>query len=250
MSDYTPPPSYPWATDSPDFDSYTEETKDLSDVPPCSGIRQPKPYRSSHPEPYWDKRHLILLYENITAPDLSFDEDMVHQFERKPTKIIRTPIYSEDGEHTVVHDFEWKVLNLGPGQAGMTVQADIDLLYAVTNFCNLYWLGAKHNNRLKRGTKVYMVKGELVGKHGTIVGHVHGFSLFKDPRSVHRVNVLLASGCHVEVRQDYLRLVDLYQKLPLGIPKPLAKKKRNKGWDGWDKGEPWYSGPLRKNKPS
>ena len=78
------------------------------------------------------------MYENITAPDLSFDEDMVHQFERKPTKIIRTPIYSEDGEHTVVHDFEWKVLNLGPGQAGMTVQADIDLLYAVTNFCNLY----------------------------------------------------------------------------------------------------------------
>ena len=76
------------------------------------------------------------------------------------------------------------MLNIGP-TAGLTVQEDIDLLYAVTNFCNVYWLGAKHNNRLKRGTKVYMVKGELVGKNGTIVGHVSGFSLFKDRRSVH-----------------------------------------------------------------
>ena len=129
----------------------------------------------------------------------------------------------------------------------MTVQAEIDLLYAVTNFCNVYWLGAKHNNRLKRGTKVYMVKGELAEKHGTIVGHVPGFSVFKDPRSVHRVQVLLASGCVEEVRQDHLRLVDLYQELPLGIPKPLVKKKSDTRVC-WDK--PWTIGPWKKPKSS
>ena len=249
MSDYTPPPSYPWVTDSPEFDSETEEKKDLSDVPPCSGIRNINPYRSNYPEPYWDKRRLPFLYENITAPDISFDEDMVDKLRTKPTTIIQTPIYSEDGKKTVIHNFEWKVLNIGP-KAGLTEQKDIDLLYSVTNFCNVYWLGAKHNNRLKRGTKVYMVKGSLKGKHGTIVGHVPGFSVFKDPRSVHRVRVLLVTGCIEEVRQDYLRLVDLYQELPLGIPKPLAKKRPNKGWDGWDKGRPWTSGPLKKHKSS
>ena len=172
---------------------------------------------------------------------------MVNQLEIKPTKIIRTPIYSEDGKYTVVHDFEWKVLNIGP-RAGLTVQADIDLLYAVTNFCNVYWLGSKHNNRLKSGTKVYMVEGAFKNKHGTIVGHVPGFSLFKDPRSVHRVQVLLASGCVKEVRQDHLRLVDLYQELPLGIPKPLVKKKSETYGSGWDKCGPWSSGPWKKHK--
>ena len=120
-------------------------------------------------------------------------------------------------------------------------------MYAVTNFCNVYWLGAKHNNRLKRGTKVYMVKGELVDNHGTIVGHVPGFSVFNYPRSVHRVQVLLASGCVEEVRQDHLRLVDLYQELPLGIPKPLVKKKSDTRVC-WDK--PWTIGPWKKPKSS
>ena len=246
MSDYTIPPHYPWTTGSPDFDSDTEDTKDLSDVPRDSNIMNSNHYQSSYPEPYWDKRHLPLLYESITAPNRVFDEAMVNQLEIKPTKIIRTPIYSEDGKHTVVHDFEWKVLNIG-SNAGLTVQVEIDLLYAVTNFCNVYWLGAKHNNRLKRGTKVYMVKGELAEKHGTIVGHVPGFSVFKDPRSVHRVQVLLASGCVEEVRQDHLRLVDLYQELPLGIPKPLVKKKSDTRVC-WDK--PWTIGPWKKPKSS
>ena len=247
MSDYTPPPHFPWTTGPPDFDSDTEETKDLTGVPRGRDMLNRNHYQSSYPEPYWDKRYLPLLYENITAPNRSFDEVMVNQLEIKPTKIIRTPIYSEDGKHTVVHDFKWKVLNIGP-EAGLTVQKDIDLLYAVTNFCNVYWLGAKHNNRLKRGTKVYMVKGDFTGEPGTIVGHVPGFSLFKDPRSVHRVQVLMASGCVKEVRQDHLRLVDLYQELPLGIPKPLVKKKSETYGSGWDKCGPWSSGPWKKHK--
>ena len=79
MSDYTPTPNYPWTTGAPKFDLDTEETKYLSDVPKCSGIRNPNPYQSSYPEPYWDKRHLPLLYENITAPNRMFDEGMVNQ---------------------------------------------------------------------------------------------------------------------------------------------------------------------------
>ena len=68
---------------------------------------------------------------------MSFDEAMVNKLEIKPTKIIRTPIYSEDGKHTILHDFEWKVLNIEP-KAGLTVQAEIDFWYSVTNFCNVY----------------------------------------------------------------------------------------------------------------
>ena len=79
----------------------------------------------------------------------------------------------------------------------------------------IYWLWAKHNNMLRWSTNVYMTKGELVGQHGTIVGHVPGFSVFKDPHSVHWLRVLLASGCVEEVRQDYVRLVDFHQELPL-----------------------------------
>ena len=97
MSEYTPPPQYPWTTGPPNFDSDTEKTKDISGVPECSGITNPKPYQLSYPEHYWDKRYIPLLYEKITAPNRVFNEAMVNQLEIKPTKIIQTPIYSENG---------------------------------------------------------------------------------------------------------------------------------------------------------
>ena len=132
------------------------------------------------------------------------------QLEVKPITTITTPIYSEDDTKTVLHTFEWKVLNIGP-KGGRTKQSEIDLLYGVTNVGNAYLWGANHHNRLRRGTKVYMVKGELIGRHGTVVGHVPGFSIHNHPRSVHYIVVLLSSGCAEAVRQDHIKLVDLHQ---------------------------------------
>ena len=154
MSDYTPTTTYPWINDSPSIDSDDEETQDRLGVPSGAGIRG---YQTSYPEPYWDKRLLLLLYEELSYPSTHYDVDMVAQLEVDPTIIITTPIHSED-RTTVLHTFEWKVLNIGP-RGGRTQQSEINLLYGVTNFENAYLWGANHHNRLRRGTKVYLVKG-------------------------------------------------------------------------------------------
>ena len=234
MSDYSPTTNYPWTTESPSIDSDDEETQDRIGVPSGVGIRG---YQTSHPEPYWDKRFLPLLYEDLSSVSTHYDVDMVTQLEVQPTNTITTPIYAED-KTTILHIFEWKVLNIGP-KGGRTKQSEIDLLFSVTNFSNAYLWGANHNNRLRRGTKVYLVKGELDGEHGTVVGHVPGFSIHNNPRSVHYLIVLLSSGCAEAVRQDFVKLVDLHQQLPFGIPKPIVIKKRSmSGWgsgsNGWD----------------
>ena len=131
---------------------------------------------------------------------------------------------SGDGKKTLLHTFKWKVQNIG-SRGGLVVQADIDVLYKRINDCNVCWSGAKHHNRLRRSTNVYVAEGELMEQHGTVVGHVPGFSILNDPRLSHRIRILLASGCIEEVRQNYVRLVDLHMLLPLGIPKPLVKKR-------------------------
>ena len=113
MSDHIPPSKHLWITGPPEFDSDTEDTKDITHVPERSGIRNPKPYHTGYPKPYWDKRRLSLLYEKITAPNRFFDEAMVRQLEEKTTKTIRTLIYSEDGKKNLLYNFEWKVLSIG-----------------------------------------------------------------------------------------------------------------------------------------
>ena len=240
MSDYTPTTTYPWINDSPSIDSDDEETQDRLGVPSGAGIRG---YQTSYPEPYWDKRLLPLLYEDLTSPSTRYDVDMVAQLEVHPTITITTSIHSED-KTTVLHTFEWKVLNIGP-RGGLTLQAEIDLLYGVTNFENVYLWGANHHNRLRRGTKVYLVKGELKGEHGTVVGHVPGFSIRNNPRSVHFLIVILSSGRPEAVRQDFVKLIDLHQQLPLGIPRSIDERSSLPIWgdgskNGWDT---WTSGP-------
>ena len=161
---------------------------------------------------------------------------MVAQLEVHPTTTITTSILFED----ILHTFEWKVLNTGP-RGGRTLQSEIDLLYGVTNFENPYLWGANHHNRLKRGSKVFMLKGELKGQHGTVVGHVPGFSIFNHCRSVHSLIVILSTGGAEHVRQDFVKLIDLHQLLPFGIPEPVEKKKRplsewGKAANGWGTG--------------
>ena len=118
MSDYTPSPNYPWTTSSPVINSDDEEAQDRLGVP-RAGIRG---YQTSHPEPYWDKRLLPLLYEDLTSPSTHYDVDMVAKLEVHPTTTITTSIHSED----VLHTFEWEVLNTGP-RGGRTLQSEIDL---------------------------------------------------------------------------------------------------------------------------
>ena len=100
----------------------------------------------------------------------------------------------------------------------------------------MFWSGARHNNRLRRGIKVYVTDGPLKGEPGTIVGHEPGFCIFNDRRVPHSVRIVLASGCVTDVRQDYVRLVDLHGIFPLGIPKPVVKKRPRSSWGVQSKG--------------
>ena len=119
MSDYyTPPSTTPWNSDSPDFDEDTpkDEMKIL-----VVGLGH---YRTYYPEPYWAKMYLPFLYEDIRALNRSCDDDTLKQVHERSTTIIRTPMYSGDGKKTLLHTFEWKVLNVGPN-GGLVVQAEL-----------------------------------------------------------------------------------------------------------------------------
>ena len=88
MSDYTPTMNYPWTTDSPSIDSDDEETQDCIGVPSGAGIRG---YQTCYPEPYWDKRLLPLLYEELSNPSTHCDADMWHSWRSTPPSSLQLP---------------------------------------------------------------------------------------------------------------------------------------------------------------
>ena len=126
--------------------------------------------------------------------------------------------------------FEWRVLYKG----GLTDNNNMSRYFHTINWSNNYLWGSKHTTRFKHGTKVYFRKGEHEGHHGVVVGHLPFFDIKAHPDTIICIYVLLASERIVEVCQDFLKLVDLHQLLPLGIPRPYkeTKKKRKKS-SGW-----------------
>ena len=129
MSDYfAPTATIPWDTESPDFDESVVKKVVDGESPYCTGW----------PEPYWDKRYLVFLYEDIWAPDLRCDDDMLAEVRDRATTVISTPIYDDEGRKNVIHRFEWEVLNVGPS-GGLVCQRKIDKLYAGINFCNVFF---------------------------------------------------------------------------------------------------------------
>ena len=93
-------------------------------------------------------------------------------------------------------------------------------------------LGSQHSNRFKRNTKVYVLFGVDKGRHGVVIGHQIGFNL-KDWGSpegkspVLKVLMACKETGYLEVRdvhQDLVKLVDLHNRLPFGVPRLHASE--------------------------
>ena len=231
-----------WETESPK----APDGEDSSLVKDYTGCEyRMHNFQTSHPEPYWNKQHLPFLYENVDYKGFGSDTEMFGKFRKnQPTTIIKTQVYSEvdmQGNKQLLHEVEWKVLCKG----GLTDNRDVKELCSSINSSNPYLWGARHNNRFRRGTKVWFRAGEYKNMHGVVVGPVLGFDITAHPDTVIHSYVMLPSERIVKVRQDYMKLVDLHHKLPFGIPRPLSelKKKKQKqktgawasssGWEAW-----------------
>ena len=185
-------------------------------------------------EPYWNKQFLPLLYESLDYKGVGCDTDMLGKFNKiKKTQIVKSQVYetvlcSKMKKETLVltHEFEWKVEQYG----GLLDNTKVKEMCRDINWYNPYIWGARHNNRLRRGTKVFFRAGEYVGMHGVVVGCGGGFHITDHPNKIIYCYVLLATEEIVRTRQDHLRLADIHQKLPFGIPKPIKKKRS--GWGG------------------
>ena len=89
------------------------------------------------------------------------------------------------------------------------------------NESNPYLFGKQHHNRLKIGTKIYVLEGRFKGSHRIIVGHKQGFNLFNEDKDpiLQVLLVDLAGRYEVyNISQWIIKLVDLHNILGFGIP--------------------------------
>ena len=218
-----------WKTDPPQEPDEANR-KDMTVVPDRVWVV------SISPEPYWDKSYLPIYYEDLSFSGTKVELSMVEKLDGKPTIIVKSHVYSAERNGReygdLLHTYEWKVLDIG-GAGGHTNPDELDQLFKKTDRWNPWHWGAKHNNRLERGTKVYMIGGQYEGQHGMIIGNFADFNLTAHPLTVINVQVFLATGKVEEVRQDHLKLVDFHRQLPFGIPKPIGWGEENSS--GWGK---------------
>lgn len=194
-------------------------------------------------EPYWNKQFLPLLYESLDYKGVCCDTDMLGAFKKiKKTQIVKSQVYKTHCDFnekklvttkTLTHEFEWKVEQY----RGLLDNKDVEEMCRDMNWDNPYIWGARHNNRLRRGTKVFFRAGKYKDMHGVIVGCGGGFRITDHYNKVIYCYVLLATEEVVWARQDYLKLADIHQKLPFGIPKPIKKKR-----SGWGAESTWTTG--------
>ena len=225
-----------------------EMMKDLTGVP----VWKPSPFSFfciGYPEPYWHESYLPLIHEDMSSSTGGIDEEVAKRLGSRPFQYITTKHWDQDKEEgsKPLYTFEWKVLNLG----NQKLQSEVDELMKNINNCNPYLWGAYHGNRLKRGTKIYFIKGAHKGQNGVVVGHPCGFNLKNGPDQIIRIHVLLADEYVWDVRQDEVKLVDLHQLVPFGVPKPPPKKKKDAtGWGaetGWGSSDHGWNNASKKS---
>ena len=101
---------------------------------------------------------------------------------------------------------------------------------------NPYFVGGKHRNRFKRGTKVYCVGGPRVGEHAVVVGDASNFEITDNKRPILRL--LFSCLKVILVSQNCVILVDLHGVLPFGVPveedrRPRRSPRLHEGSNPW-----------------
>ena len=148
-------------------------------------------------EPFWDKKDLIYLYEDINfkgttvgvrmmESDFTVEYNRFNNLSKSRTKLVQSTFeHSTHNAQVVRADNEVKTKEtlFWRTEIKKTKKADeredvrnIELLEHYRK-CNWYMpllLGSQHNNRFTRNTKVYVLSGAYKGRHGTIIGHDSG----------------------------------------------------------------------------
>jgi len=208
--------NYPTQIANEEDDSY-----DISFAP--SGLAH---METGHPGPYWDKRYLPLLYEDLSFNSCSNDFDGLGGvlWGYHGRALVHSKVLDLSSDPPVERTFHWVVVD-EKGVDRPEVQQKCDHVFGLMNWSNPYLWGARHNNRFKQGTKVYMIKGPRTGEHGVVVGHALGFDITARGRSI-MLKVLFEDGWPnsvrqgVEVKQEHTCLVDIHGIFPMGLPHP------------------------------
>ena len=203
-------------------------------------------------EPEWDKRDLVNLYEDINfrgnlqgtklLPDeltpefKEFKQLPSHYTEVRRSIFVHTTyngqVVNSENEVRTEETLHWMVVSPEDlrdrmvRDVGKRQKKDKDH-FGPCNWSMPLFLGSQHSNRFKRNTKVYVLFGVDKGRHGVVIGHQIGFNL-KDWGSpegkspVLKVLMACKETGYLEVRdvhQDLVKLVDLHNRLPFGVPR-------------------------------
>lgn len=203
-------------------------------------------------EPEWDKRDLVNLYEDINfrgnlQGTKLLPEELTPEFKefkqlpsyytevRRSTFVHTTyngQVVNSENEVRTEETLYWMCIStedlrdqmVRVGRKRQKMDKDH---FGPCNWSMPLLLGSQHSNRFKRNTKVYVLFGVDKGRHGVVIGHQIAFNL-KDWGSpegkspVLKVLMVCRETGYLEVRdvhQDLVKLVDLHNRLPFGVPR-------------------------------
>ena len=189
--------------------------------------------QTSYPEPAWNKRHLVFLYEDIGYNQSGVDFSRIQELEIGKTTVVsskvvltycwdKLPITEFVVPKQPVFDtrtYFWITKN----KKNINSTEAREKLSEYFSSCNPhfpYLLGLQHHNRFKRGTKVYILEGPFSGRHGSVVGHLRDFDILDEKSPVLKVLTVDSSNRLeiVNVLQHIVKIIDLHNRIDFAIP--------------------------------
>ena len=190
----------------------------------------------------WNKRHLPLLYEDLSFNNRSTEYERVQDLRTDLQAIIKSFVYDTKGiVPRLEQTFNWitkKITSTCRDDKRIERRFHFERVHS----CNPYLLGVNNHNRFKRYTKLLIIRGFFEGEHGIVVGHFQDYNILGDRPNT--LKVLISSEEIVNISQADVKLLDLHNFLPFAIPtkhaniptKRSISKKRKSAWldfQGW-----------------
>ena len=188
---------------------------------------------TSYPEPAWNKRHLVFLYEDISYNKSGVDLSRLQELQAGNTTVVSSKVvltYCWDKLPAInfvvpkqpvfdTRTYFWITKN----KRNINTKEALEKLSQYFSDCNPhfpYLLGFQHHNRLRRGTKVYILEGPFAGRHGSVVGHLCDFNILDDRAPVLKILTVDFSNRLevVNVLQHIVKIIDLHNRIDFAIP--------------------------------